>query len=64
MDKLSNINLSKESKISKSEFTNLESPTIKHLSPKTQAFNLKYLCYAPQIHAHKVNTKLPKFNIE
>ena len=64
MDKLPNINLSKKCKISESEFTNLESPTIKHLSPKTQAFNIKYLCYAPQIYPDKVNTKLPKFNIE
>jgi hypothetical protein len=61
MSKLPNINLSKECKISESEFTTLESPTIKHLSPKTQAFNVKYLCYAPPIHPHKANIKLPKF---
>jgi len=42
----------------------LESPPIKHLSPKTLKYNIKYLCYAPLTLPNKITKPIPKFSFE
>jgi hypothetical protein len=48
----------------KSSQSLLESPTIKHLSPNTLAYNTKNLCYAPPTIPYKVKKDIHKFRYE